>query len=423
MKKLKVIGIFVFIVFLILAGLQVDDDLDNAPLELVKKFEEQEISISNAYLYLNGISAAENDDVFELGKLKLKEHLVIDEIAEVISSSFEYEVYSDERKLVTPWEDADLYCKLRDNGCLEKIIGAKNLWEVEIDFRKTIIQRYNKYLKYTDFRMMTKPTVYEIYPEYSYISYGNRLRILEELTIAAQESPSQAIGNLLADISMLRQQLVVADTEIHKLVFITMISNNLDIIAYINYAYKAHVDLDISLLSIEERNFEVPIVRSYVFMNNMIISADRSPELFEMGGEAWPWVVRMVYKPHMILNSIFKLQQELIDFSKMDLVDFANSPLSKKGDYYEDVNLRNIFGSTLVKIAIESQETQYGFISRINDLNCKIALVNYFGSNNKQVLINPYYPTNKVILSSGKKHCLEGPNKDERNLRCIQVEI
>lgn len=421
MKFVKFTLIILAIAIVSIAVLQIDDELQPSAKALISELEKNYDSTNEAYLYLNGIQAAENDSVIDVGRERTKSYKAAEKYLAPSDPNITYQDYNNAKQLDTPYDDNPVYCKLWKERCLESILKGKNKWSVELDFREVILRRYLVFLEYKEFTTITKPTLYQKFPKYQYIGYGNRLRILRELQFAENGKAIDAIKSLLKDIAKLRIQLVTADSTLHKIMFTMMIANNLDIIAYISVKYGVIIDSNIAPLTEQERDWARPLQREFGFAYYVFMHGDRNPELFEIGGNTPSWLVRLLFKPHMTINRVFELNRKVLRFSELSLVEMAKTKLKTNDEY--DLNLRNYVGSAFIRMTEDGQQIFYDLVTRLNDLNLKIALTNYVINGKKNDLINPYYGQPEVISVENKKLCLSGPSVDKRNLRCIQVEF
>ena len=414
MKKIKFVSIIIIFVTIFFILLSLDDELDQNVKNLITNFDRNREVTSHAYIYLSGISSLNKKDIVKFGT----SNLLISQNLEITTSPISNNKEFGTLDSITPKKDSSFYCSIWKNGCLERIVSSDTVLEVELDFRKILLERYKEFLSYIDYSTLTSPIETEVYPNYQYLFYGNRLLTFENLLIAKNQNSAIAISNLVQNIKKLKIQLSKADNLLFKLTLVAMISESLDMISHIKITNKPDIIISIDSLSKNERSLEPALEREFVYTHNVFRNANRNPELFNLGGNAYPWFVRLSYKPNMTINDHYPLYSDLITLSKLSLVEFAVEKSKIKEYSGENINLRNIFGHSLFELGLETQEILIGFIARINDLDAKIALINYVLGNGP--LTNPYYPLKKAGYENDGQLCLKGPLPDTRNFRCVK---
>jgi len=416
---MKILSVILIITLVLVGALQFDDDLAPEAVDWISVLENSGSGDSDSYIYLNGIMAAETDDVMSVGRKRFAAYRSAEAKISLSSEAIQYVDYPKGKWLSIPISKNPLYCRLWEKSCFENVLQARGKWEAELEKRKTILLRYRNYLKLSDFKTLSKAYVSEIFPRYEYLAYGNRLQILEVLVMAENNMPKEAIEILVQDIYRLRRQLVMADNLIHKMIFTIMISNNLSYIAYISSTANIVKKEYIPFLTREERDMELPMIREFGMAFYSFTEIDRSPELFKTGGNMPSWIVRAVYKPNMTTNDIIPAYEEAIYAARLPSEKFAEHQAGREEVVENEINWRNYVGHTLVSIA---HPDYYRYIARLHDLNVKISLVNYVMSGRTIPLVNPYYPSLAPQVPDGNKICLSGPYEDDRELRCIRTK-
>ena len=380
------------------ALLQIDDDLDSDVKKYVLLIEDRALKGSEAYLYITGIAAAPNDENLSPG----------------VANKSEAE------KLPIPDQENQLHCKLHKADCLSKIINASNEWEAEIQKFSILAERYEKFISYPEYTTMSKPDLAELYPEYKYLSYGNRIKILSALLLAQSGKVDDAAESLLGDNQYLRKHLEFADNVVYKMVFVQLIANNLDIVAYISSAHNVLRKDKISNLSKSEIDMSYPFAREFVMHHNSFKMLEQDPKFLKTEGKMPRWVVKLFFKPHMTINESVRKYTEVIELANLSSHEFAEKVVSRELKPSNGWSFRNYAGNILYKI---SNADYSKYIAMMHDLNSKISLTNYVLSGKKGPLANPYGSTYSKKTEVAGSICLDGPLEDSRNLRCIQTKI
>jgi uncharacterized membrane protein YhaH (DUF805 family) len=412
--------IFTLVIFSVLL-LQVDDDLSSEVTEYVSLIENRVSNGSEAYLYLNGITAPEEKQILSQGSRLLTRYNnysknIFEELSDADKLNKDEKINLDE-KLTTPDYKNKMYCALSDAGCLGKIIASSSDWENEMNKFSFITKRYEKFISYSEFTTLTKPHAASPYPASHYLTSGNKIKIFSALSLARSGKAEEAMQMLLNDNRYLRKHLALADNIIHKLIFINLFSNNLDIIVYIHSAYKLEKLAKITHLSKSEMSMKYPLIREFIMEYNTYLDADRNPD----GWNGLPgWMVRVIFKPNMTINKRVMSYKDIISLSNLSAKAFVKSVINIESAPKSKPNYRNYAGSIITEEPI-TYFSQY--IAKLHDLNAKISLANFVLSNKTQPLESPYGPLYDKTIERDNFICLDGPLEDKNNLRCIRKKI
>ncbi len=397
-----------------------DEELSSTAQEWTTKLENDRASKSEAFIYLSGIMAAENENVLLAGENRFSAYKKAEDVAQPFDEKIVFDDYPSDKALSKPNRDNEIYCKLWEKGCLRNIVNHSSSWESEINDHSVLLARYRKFISFSEFKTLSKPSAIEEYPKYEYLSYGNRLALLENLFLATLGSPGEAIHSLTNDINNLRHQLAIADNLIHKMFFTAMIASNLDVIAYISNKYEYHQKLDIPYLTLDELSMKDSMIREFGIMQYLYTNLDGHPEIFEVGGNMPSWLVRAVFKPNKTINESISSYERYIYMSTLSPEMFSTLELPDSEESKKEVDYLNFAGSVLNNIA---GADYHKYIARLYDLNCKVALVNSLLEGKNAQIENPYYPASKSYVTDEAEICLNGPYEDERRLRCVSTKI
>jgi uncharacterized membrane protein YhaH (DUF805 family) len=403
------------ILFLAVLLLQVDDDLSVEVSEYVSLIENRVANGSEAYLYLNGMAALEEKNILAQGRRLLTHYN--NSPKNLFGPVSETKKLTKDEKLPTPDNKNKMYCQLSKAGCLNKVIASSNHWENQIKKFSVITKRYEKFISYSEFTTMTKADIGSPLPSYHYLTFGNKIKIFSALSLARSGKAEEAIEMLLNDNKYLRKHLVLADNLIHKLIFINLLSNNLDIIVYIHSAYQVDKLTEIAHLSHSEMSMKYPLVREFIQEYNMFLDADRNTD----GWNGLPsWMVKIIFKVNMTINARLMSYKELISLDNLPAEVFAKSVVNIEAAPKFEPNYRNYGGSIMIEEPITYLSK---YIAKVHDLDAKISLANYLLSNKTQPLESPYGPLYNKITERDNFICLDGPSKEKYNIRCIPEKI
>ncbi len=402
--------VFVVAVTALFFYLRVDDELSPLVERWTTLYQQtQQRPQSAAYLYLMGMMAAPEDDVLELGK---KWYL---EYKKTGNKNDAFDFYDKEKKLSLPDKSEVLFCDMKQPFCLNDIINNEALWAAELSKNSILLSRYNAYLEFEDFRSMTEATGFESYPNYAYIITGHRLKLIEALTIAKHNFHADAINLLKQDIRLLKHQIDVADTLVHKMVFAKLLSHDLDVITRIALDSGYRVELDIALLN-QEIDMKAVMIREFMAIHKHFLDLSGAEEftndvMLNHFGD-------LLYKPNMTINSAIYPLFVAVRNSELGAEEFIRA-IEAEDTPAQGSKWKNYMGHTL---ALLDSFDFNKYSARLHDINCKIALVNYFISGSEGSLVNPYYPKEIVVTKMQGQVCLGGPLDDAMQARCIMVE-
>lgn len=415
--------VVIFVIIVIIVGLQIDDDLEPAVKGMLDKAQAR--GNGGAYYYLMGLDAAAGEDPVKVGKMVYASILQGEEEYLNNGEEFDYQKYPDELRLPLP--DSRYFCSGWDAGCIESLFQDSSDLDEIIDNHAVLIERYREFNLFNEFSTLSRPSLFEPFPAYQYIRRANRLMVLHGIREAKKSNTGGAISLLLDNISNLRKQLAHADTLVGKLVFLLQISENLDVIALIAREEEHDHSMEIQPLSSEEKNFDVVIAREFGMAYDTSRSLDRNPEFFTDGGFVPGWLIRLFFKPNMTTNAIFPVYYQTIEYSTMSHMQFASEAVQGDRAKIRESLLRNPAGVYINRTGMPDYKK---YVARFFDLDAKILLFNAAmdHSNIKLILeseTSPYYGAESLayLTDDHKRICFDGPLPDSHNLRCLMVEF
>ncbi len=417
------ISIAVIIVLSILA-LQIDDNLDPNARDFLNRAVPAEHS--NAFLYLMGISAAADEDPLDTGKQIFQSIQQGEETYIRDKQKFSFQSYPEEKKLPLP--EGEMFCSGAQVQCLDNILSADFDLEFITKTHGILLNRYRTFLSLNDYRTLTRALMEEPLPAGVYLTKGNRIEVLTAIDAARDSRVEEAIGILMGNLSSLRNHLKQADTVIGKLICLMLISENIDVLSALLLTNNYNSNQPLAPISIDERNFDIPMARELAMIYENYKHMDKHPEFWRSGGNMPGWIVRAAFKPNMSINDIFPLYDLPAKHMKLEQQRFASVAMFDTAHSDSDgAVIRNFAGSVLNKSV---GATYHRYAARFFDLNAKIALFNEaVKSGDLQATIstakNPYYAeSSPAYFSDDAKHlCFNGPLKTDLNLRRLRVKL
>ena len=417
--------LLISIIVLILAVLllQIDDDLDPVAAQLISKAEPA--GKHDSYAYLWGIDASANEDPYEVGKSLITSIKRSEAAGGITLDSVTYEPYPEAKKLPLPKDS--LICTVRNDGCIEMMFkGGVNIDRLVQD-NTTLISRYNYFNSLNQYNTQTQAHLSEPLPSYEYITTGNSLVLLKAIRAAAMNSCVISTALLKTNISGIRNQLKQQDTLIGKLVYLNLLSENLDVaFLVLGICGNSHY-FEVPALAEHERTLELAMSREYSAFYSVIKEIARNPEAFKKGGSLPGWMVRTVIKPNITANDKLPLYVNAIKLSTLSPKMFLEKVSVKGVAEFETSYVRNLVGSIFNQVAaVNYDET----IAVFFDIDAKIFLYNSMArSLDVKFLVggisNPYYDTGHYasITADGNWACFDGPLPDTKRQRCLRIKI
>ncbi len=421
----------VFLVALV-AVVLIDDDLDSEPAEWASLAMENEGSESDAFYFLFGIMAHESEEPVAVGKDLLEDYRKQEEKLTVPYRPLELDGYPESKQLMLP--KGDLYCRLAKDSCFEKLVGAVDLITYELEKHSVLLNRYQEFLSYDDFKTLTKPTLYEVLPRYEYLEKGNRLNGFLVIKNISNGQEQAAVDRLYSDIFRVRQLLTKADSFFVKLISASILANDLDLLANLYAGGYIRNASRLPELTMDERSLYRPLIREFGMDVNLYKDIGANPEVFREGGDAPPWIVRAMFKPNMTINSAFSIYYAVYRLSLKSPSEFRREIAAQKvlPETETMFNVRNFLGALVIR-AGRRDLTKH--IISMHDLDCKIRLVNLvLASDDVYWLLkghidgtdpeirNPYNQEQTAYIDrEAKKLCFSGLDKHRKGNPCIRI--
>lgn len=409
MKKVVYILISIFIIFILLS--QIDDELSDDAKNFINRIDTDRNSES--FLYLYGIFAKENEDPIKVGKNILEEYQKLN-----IDTHYQVIDYPESEKLPLP--QGDEFCTLGEEGCLAFMFSSKVNVEKLLDKHRVLISRSNRFLEFDEYSTLSKPTITELFPPYQYISKAERIKVLKAISIFKNGETDKAIDLLLTQFNKLRKAMELQDTMIGKLVYLSKLSEIIDVYSIILSKEGLNTD-EFPNLTDSEKSFYMVAAREFAIGYYSFLGLDKAPDFFQEGGNFPGWVIRMLYKPNMTINSTVPMYQQIESLTKMPPHDFVKYIEAESALRPSSSKVRNYIGNILLGIASPSFDE---YAARFFDLEAKLALFNqiYHFDQKMENFKNPYYGQERPKKVKGSL-CFSGPLEDSMSLRCVRIKI
>lgn len=386
---------------------QIDDNLSAESSRLLAKTET--VGESDAYFYLLGFDANENDSPLEVGRAVFEAYRKLQ-----ADAFYEAPVYDESAKISLP--EGELFCPFREGHCLTDLFNSDINIENLLKEHEVLMSRLNEFYGFSEFQTVNEPSFSAPIPPFRYISNAERIRLFSAIYLHQQGKSVDAMLALENQISNMRHSLALQDDLIGKLIFITKISEAMDVLSIISFESLLPVK-KMNGLSQDEKSLGAISAREFRLVHNVMKDLDKNPDAFEEGGKLPGWIFRIIYKPNMTINAIEPL------FSRLEKISFISpSQFASEIEKGERVSLstslvRNFAGNILLGLSSDYDK----YVANIMDFEAKIVLFNHINTE-FDLAVNPYYENEKPEVFENKV-CFRGPMEDTRFLRCLRTKI
>jgi len=350
---------------------QIDDELSEEAVDLISRIDPE--AESESYLYLLGIFAKEGDSPLQVGRNLLAEYRKLDK-----DESYQIADYSESDRLPLP--EGEAFCTFWEEGCFEKLFSSDfDIEQLKSEYR-VLLSRSNEFYLLDDYKNLSKPTLHEQFPAYSYLSRVERIKVIDAIASHRQGNSEDAVAQLGSQFKKLRRAMELQDTLVGKLVFLMGLSEVLDVLSVILYEENIKQE-EIDNLNKIEKSFYMVAAREFAMGYHMYKKLDKHPNFFEE-----------------------------------ETTYISNRPnMESRG-----ISIRNYVGRVLNDISPDFSK----YVAKFNDFESKLALFNQVhGSQLKRSdMHNPYYGPETPEEKNGSL-CFSGPLEDERSLRCLRLTV
>ena len=292
-----------------------------------------------------------------------------------------------------------------------------------------MLDRYRTFMTMDGFQSLAKPSVHEPMPSFHYLLSGHRLVMLEALREADRGDPEAAVRLLESTLDRVRTQLVRADTIIGKMVYLALMSENLDVLSEILARHGYDLAPEVPPMTRAERDFTLAMAREFAMGYYMYQSLDRHPQFFDTSSDnTWTpgWWVRAVFKPNMTINSVLPAYLQAIELSQLTPKDYREQVNEAAEIEVKASWLRNPTGTILARAGGPAFQN---YVTEAFNIHGKLSLLNQVIAfkgvpDDLKSLNNPLSRKNNGVQLSheGQQLCLSGHGEDNRGFRCLIVQ-
>tara|TARA_B100000745_G_scaffold173014_1_gene113402 strand:- start:2630 stop:4036 length:1407 start_codon:yes stop_codon:yes gene_type:complete len=389
-----------------------DEPLSPQSRQMIEHLEQQRSQNGEPYYYLLGIDAPVADTIIEKGKKLSQSDIKRD-------NNLYTQAASKEATLPFPPTGHLLHCDIvRDDDCLARLLRRSDSFQPHIEQYQAVLQRYQRFLEYSEFHSVMGYQVDSVYPNYAFLISANQLLQLKALQAALEHSPQYGLSILLPDFERLRFHLSQSDSLLHTMVFSVMLHRDLALAAYL-LEQGAQLEEPIAPLTASEFSLANVLTNEFGMVYQLVEQGAYSDNYSALLGSDsssryQDIVVGIGFKPNMTLNDTAANYHNLRTIAEQPSAAFAqNHDIDSSKPIWRQIV--NYIGYVLAEVA-KPDLIQY--MARLHDLNTKIALVNYLNDPSRTPF-NPYYPDERPRVPPTGKWCQSGPFEDVQQLRCI----
>lgn len=323
---------------------------------------------------------------------------------------------------------AEALCHVSQASCFARFSQDTGQAQRLLDEHPVPLQRYRQVLGLTDYRSLAIPGALEPLPAYGVLVEGNRLLGLQALVLARTGQAVAARQLLEEDLAQLRRQLARSDQLIGKMVSVSLVAADLDLLARLRAEGLLGALHEQPALSPQERDMLPALQREFASRALYFLAMPASLET-ETGFS--PSSLKLLYKARQSVNLMFAQDQLVAQVAALDAAAFAeDSRLQALQPTRPWQRPNNPIGVILVSVAGPDLQ---GYLARLHDLDAKVRLFNLLtrlplGESPSPSWLaghgveNPYQSgALPMWVKPRGELCFSGPLEDPRGLRCIIV--
>lgn len=410
--------------------LQIDDERASPLTAIIDATELP--SESDAYLYLLAIDSADNNKLIEQGRAILQKAQQLGANQTLNNTALQALAPASENTKLALVAN-ELLCAYSQSSCLAYIFNNIDKIPSVLQSSELIIERYQTYLSFNDFKTLSEPLLSQSIPPYQFMIRAARLINLKQLLAVSAAEQAIAVQALYDHHSALRAQLILQDTLLGKMVILSLLSENIDFLSLLSAQFKVTVKEPLPALTIQERSLRSGFNREIKMMSNMLEALDGAPDIFKQQGvdavSVPSWLTHILFKKNMTLNESYKLLDYYAMLSEMSVAKFEDEMLKNQlKPTIEEHWLRNPIGSILNQIA--TPDYSY-YISHFWDMDNKIRLYNMHI--NQPVTTAAMAPLNNVyrhaeqaeayFMDTNTRWCFVSPYQQQAKYNCLAVDV
>lgn len=407
LKKIMYCSVALLLIFLMVFALDSDDPLTSLADRWLKQKAVDRASDSAAFVYLLGMEASADVSVEAYGLQRMAE---LRDLAHLVDPPA--------RPSLSKPVSKNLYCNPHEASCIDSILAGRARWPALLAQNAVLLERYERFLRFDDYRVFTPLGDAIPFADYSYLLAGNALQRLRILALAEAGEIDAAAEMLHTDISALRRQLVIADDLIYKLVIAGTLGHDLEWMAWMHAAHELPNAQTVAFLNTAERSLEKPMVKELFLVYQTLKELDGNANALSNEQKIPVWLVKRLFKANRTVNLMMPNYTRPITLSTVAQAELPEL-FEQEFDHGLHFQFLNPIGSVLASLTGQVAYDRY--VARIADINVKIGVLNWLLSDRAGSASNPYYPADKEKpWAEGGLYCLRTPALGENAQQCIR---
>lgn len=327
-----------------------------------------------SYAYLLGIGTAAENSPLTVGQAYLYAY----------QASQDRSALSLPHTLPLPVEDGVPLCDFTQDMCPDQLLAAHNEIVPALAQYSTLSTRFQHVLQSVPANPLLPAADDTPVPFYQYLIQANRLQLTQwwydaqplsashpsEATRQSTAALAAVVDNVTTQMQHLRRHLAAEMTVIGKVIYLQMFEEHL---VWLHRVAALRADFPavwVTQLTPQERSLRVPIADEYLMMYDLFLSLKDREDLFSDEQPTPLWAARLVYKPHLTVNTVYHYYAHIAMLSELPEADYiaqyqhwpdlAMTPVQKA---------RNAVGAVLANIATADY---LAYIERFHAVNRQI---------------------------------------------------
>jgi len=364
---------------------------------------------SQAFTYLIGMTASEGQDPVVYGRQKLPAYIQAAQDPNTQEGHYDHDAFT---------LNAPLDCNMRDTACIDHFFDDKLARQSAIHKYPHLLTRYLGFQHYRDFH---QPYPFSIYltADYSPLLKGQQVLLLDQIQRLedGQTTTQRMQQTVIDDLTYWRNALSHADNLIHKMIFIKLMRNDLDILAemYLRFGTRPP---EIAALTPAERDMTLPNAFETQAMSVQLshmtnqTCASGFKECFEA------YKSRLLFNPEGMINLVSAQRSKRLGLAALTLSAMAAQAHQETLEPNYATWLSNPIGAILAK----ASHTDFAvYVFRESNLNLLITLLNQIHGQLPtdpapvwlQSITNPYGPSYGHAYIDQGWLCLKSASPDD----------
>jgi hypothetical protein len=294
-------------------------------------------------------------------------------------------------------------CRLVEPGCVARLKASQPL-ERWINEHDVLIERYLHLLSLEDYRSLSEPSADAPMPQYRALERANRLFAVHVLHLAETGRTDLAQRLLEGNVKRLRAWLAHADTLVLKVVLISLISQDLQTLAWLYHHDVIDLPRHQPALTAAELDFSAALAHEFATIAHGLLALPADAKAQGLAN----WQLRWLYKPHMTVNDLAARFARVQARARLDQAPLAHEHAGNHPTQNSDWRRwRNPMGQVLGAVAMPDMER---YLMRRHDLARQLNVFNQLG---RHIVQGATWDAER------QAYCADAPGADELGLRCV----